>query len=82
MYVKIIDNNAVSAVAVTPNDSTNLTTGATKGIYVGVSGDLKVTMYDDTVITFVGISNGVFQPITVKRIWATGTTATSIVAVY
>jgi hypothetical protein len=70
-----------SASAITPNDSTNLTT-VTRGIYVGVSGDVKVDMADNSTVIFVGLSSGGIHPIAVKKVYATGTTATNIVGVY
>lgn len=80
--VELIESNAQGAVAVTPNDSADLTTVPTKGIYVGVSGDLKVTLNDGSTVTFVSLSSGVIHPLAVKRVFATGTTATSVLAVY
>jgi hypothetical protein len=69
------------AFAVTPHD-TNELTNQTRGIYVGVSGDVKVTTIDGDAVTFVGLASGVIHPIMAKIIWSTGTTATSIVGVY
>lgn len=48
------------------------------GIYVGGSGDVKVTTYDGDDITMVGLVAGVWHPIQAKRVWVTGTTASSI----
>lgn len=67
--------------AVTPNDSTDLTTPG-RGLYVGVSGDVKVTTVGGDALTFVGLAAGVVHPIMAKRVWSTGTTATSIIAVW
>jgi hypothetical protein len=41
---------------------------------------LKVDMGDSGTVTFSGLPAGVFLPIIVKRIYATGTTATNIIA--
>lgn len=78
--------NAVAdnAVAVVPSDSTDLPTSA-YGLFVGGAGDIKVTMIggstvDGKVVTFAGVSAGQFLPINVVRVWATGTTATLILA--
>lgn len=72
----IHDNMAVKAWAITPNDDNDLTTQAT-GLWVGVSGDLKVILVGDTVaVTFKGAVGA--MPINVKRVLATGTTATDI----
>ena len=68
------------AVAITPDDSNDLA-DRTRGIYVGVSGDLSVILAEDTTaVTFVGLAAGVVHPIAAIRIRSTGTTATSIVA--
>jgi len=67
------------AVAITPDDATDIAT-VSRAIYVGVSGNLKVTLLGGEDITFVGLAAGVFHPIRATRIWSTGTTATSIVA--
>lgn len=68
------------AVAVTPSDATVLE--ASKGLYIGGSGNVAVTMKDGTSVTFTGISAGMIHPISVTKVKATGTTATNIVAVY
>lgn len=73
---------AIHAVAITPSDATDLTNG-TRGLYVGVTGNVKVDMLGgDTAITFVGLAAGVVHPLRVSRVYSTGTTATSIVGVY
>lgn len=77
-----IENVATDAVAVTPNDSADLASKPTKGVYVGVSGDIKITLQGGSTASFVGLAAGVIHPIAAMRIWATGTTATSILAVY
>lgn len=74
--------SATGAVAVTPHDTNDLAGGATKGLYVGGSGNVVVIMANDDEVTFTGLSAGVVHPFSVKRVKATGTTATSIVAVY
>ena len=67
------------AVAITPDDATDIAT-VSRAIYVGVSGNVKVTLLGGEDITFVSLAAGVFHPIRATRIWSTGTTATSIVA--
>jgi hypothetical protein len=58
---------------------TDLATNA-RFFYVGVGGTVKITTVDGNVLTLVGIPAGTFVPISVKRIWLTGTvTATSFV---
>lgn len=66
---------------VTPSDSTELSK-VSRSIYVGVSGHLVVVMKDGTVLTYKNLAAGMLHPIRAKRINATGTTATDIVANY
>lgn len=77
-----VSSNAQGAVVITPNDSADLTTVPTKGIYIGVTGDVKVTLNDGSTVTFTSLSSGVIHPLSVKRVFAIGTTATNILAVY
>lgn len=76
-----VDAGPISyAVAVTPSDDTDLTS-ACRGIYVGGTGNVKATLVGGEDITFVALVAGVLHGIRATRIWSTGTTATSIVAV-
>jgi hypothetical protein len=72
---------ASEAYAITPSNSTDLSV-PTRGIYVGVTGDLKVDMVEAGTVTFKGLAAGLIHPISAKRIYATGTTATDILGVY
>lgn len=67
------------AVAVTPSDTVDLTAPATKGLYVGVSGAVKVKLMSGQDATFTAVPVGFF-PVSVKRVFATGTTATTMLA--
>lgn len=72
-------------VAITPHASTNVAevnSDWPRAIYVGVAGNIAVVRHDDTVVSFVGAAAGSVIPITYKRINATGTTATDLVALY
>lgn len=62
----------VSAIAVVTNDSADLTR-VSNGLYIGGAG---------VAVTFTGVPVGTFLPIKVKRVYATGTTATLILAAY
>lgn len=51
-------------------------------LYVGVSGDLRVEMaYSGKTLTFIGAANG-YHPIQVNKVFSTGTTADSIIALW
>jgi len=73
---------ASDAVTITPDDSTDLATVPTTGIYIGVDGNVKVDMLDGTATTFVALKAGVVYPFKITRVYATGTTATDIVVLY
>lgn len=81
-YDPYLDSPAGYAESVTPDNSNNLP-NVTRGIYVGATGDMVVDMFlGGTSVTFTGLAAGVVHPLRVKKIHATGTTASSIVALY
>ena len=79
-----------SGLQVTPADGTNLVApGAdslipTRGLLIGGAGTVKVDMADGTTVTFTipATACGFALPLAVRRVYATGTTATLIVAFY
>ncbi len=79
-----------SALTVTPSDTTNLVppsgdaNKATRGLLIGGAGTVKVDMADATTVTmtFPATACGLLIPVAVKKVYATGTTATAIVAFY
>ena len=74
-------NQARQAVEVTPSDGTDLAQYA-KALYIGVSGDLTIIPLeaeDDTGVLFKDHPAG-YMPVMVRRVLATGTSATNIVA--
>lgn len=69
------------AVAVTPHDTNNLANPAT--IFVGTSGHVNVIPWEGTsAVLFKNLADGSVVPCLVKRVLATSTTATDLVAVY
>ncbi len=71
-----------SAAVITPADGADLATAATRGIWVGVGGNVKVDMVTGgTGITFTGVPIGILA-VQAKRVYATGTTATTMLALY
>lgn len=69
------------AKAVTPDDSNDLPEGPADGLYVGGTGDVKVTMVSGDEVVFSSVPVG-FLDLLVKRVWSTGTAATDILALY
>lgn len=69
---------ASKAYEITPDDDNDLPVH-TRGIYVGLAGNLTVILQGDTTqVTFVGVPVGI-MPIRVKRVMATGTAAEDLV---
>lgn len=65
------------ATNLTPSDSTDFY--PTRGLYVGVSGDVKVVMADsEEVVVWTALAAGMLHPISVTRVYSTDTTATNI----
>ena len=64
---------------ITPNDSVDLSV-ITRAVYVGADGDLKVDGETSGTVTFIGLKAGMYLPISVKRVYATGTTASNILS--
>jgi hypothetical protein len=69
------------AVAVTTSDTVNLA-NPSRGLYVGGAGNISALMLDGTTGVFSGATAGTVYALRVKRINATGTTATNMVALY
>lgn len=64
---------------VTPSDTTHL--GNVRSLFVGGAGNVVAEDVDGGTGTFV-CTAGTLLPIEAKRVYATGTTATNIVALY
>jgi len=51
-------------------------------LYIGTAGNLKVTTVAGDEVTFQCINTGAFFPVHVKKVWATGTSASNIIALW
>ena len=51
-------------------------------LYIGTAGNLKVTTAGGDEITFQGVSTGTFFPVNVVKVFATGTSADNIIALW
>ena len=72
---------AYHAAAVTPADATDLAF-LTRAIYVGGAGNLSVLMQGGEIVTFVAVAAGTTLQVRADRVRLTGTTATSILALW
>jgi hypothetical protein len=75
------------AASVTPSDTTNIPDiagGSNNGcvLFVGTAGNLRVQTVGGDDITFNNINTGAFLPVQVVRVYATGTTAGNIIALW
>jgi hypothetical protein len=72
---------ATGMAAVTPNDAADLPDGVARSLFVGAAGALRLA---DPAGRIVTLTSGAAQyhPVMVARIFAEGTTATGIVALY
>lgn len=76
------DNKPASNGALlTPNDATDLVT-ASRALWVGGAGNIKVTTTGEDTFLLSGIPAGTLLPIRCSRVWSTTTTATLIVALW
>lgn len=74
-------------LAVTPSDTVDLSpftqkTKLTDGVYVGVAGDVAVVEQNGTAVVFTAVPAGKTLTVQARRINATGTTATNLVALF
>jgi hypothetical protein len=75
-----------SAAAIVPSDTADLP-HVTSSIYVGGAGNLVVLMadpgsIDSATVTFTAVPVGTVLQIQARRVMATGTTATNLVAIW
>ena len=78
------------AAVVTPSNTDNIPNVATEDgsgnngcvLYVGGAGTLKVKTVGGDEVTFVGITAGSFIPVQVVQVFAEGTSATNIIALW
>lgn len=68
------------AATFTNSDTINLLTPSV--IYVGGLGNVKVTTAQGDEVTFTNVQAGNVLPVQVIRVWANGTTATSLLRIY
>jgi hypothetical protein len=64
--------------AITPNDAADIT-AVTRAVYVGGPGNLAIVLQSGATVTLSNVASGSLLPLRIKRLLATGTTATSIV---
>jgi hypothetical protein len=70
------------ATAISPHDTNDLT-DIPRALWVGLGGNVVVICKNDTAsVTFNNVPAGSILPVSVKRVLATGTTASQILALW
>jgi hypothetical protein len=76
------------ASSVTPSNTVNIPSisGGTNTqacvLYIGSGGTLKVLTEGNDEVTFVNVPSGSFLPVNVLRVFASGTSASNIIAIW
>lgn len=73
--------HGVEAVAL-DTDLISSQLGKPRALYVGVTGNVSLVASDGSVATFVAVPGGTVLPVRFKRVNSSGTTASSLVAIY
>ena len=73
-----LDSPSSHGFSVVPHDSTDFAE-VTRAIYVGNGGTISLVMMSGAVLQLSGVSGGSLLPLRVRRINATGTTASGLV---
>lgn len=68
------------SVEVVPSDTAGLDQPGE--IYIGGAGNIKVLTEGGNEVTFVGVIKGSILPVQVKKVFATGTSATNLLVNY
>ena len=75
-----LESPAYYSAEVAPSDTTDLSTDA-RALYIGTAGDVRVITSGGNTVTFRNVPVGVL-PVRIRRVYAVGTTATDLVAVW
>ncbi|OSP55723.1 hypothetical protein [Pseudoruegeria sp. SK021] len=75
-----LSSPAVDAESITPGNGT--LGHVTRAIYVGGGGDLAVEFMSGTQVTLRGVPAGVILPIRLRKVLASGTSATNIIGLW
>lgn len=77
---KTLDSVSDNAHLITPSDATDLAV-ASRALYVGTGGDIQLELTESAApIVFKNVQTGSVLPLRVKRVYASLTTATDLVA--
>lgn len=72
---------AMNAFAVAPNDGADIAF-VSKRLFVGTTGNVKLTTVGGQTVTYNAVPSGTYLQVRASRVFATGTTASNIIAEY
>ena len=76
-----VTQQAIRAVAIGVGSDTDLNVSGAV-VFIGVGGTVKVDTVSGDTATFKNLADGSILPVQVRRVWATGTDATDMIALY
>lgn len=76
-----LSSPAVDGSMIQPNDGNDLA-HVTRALYVGVGGQIAAQLASGSTITLAAVPGGTLLPLRVRRVMATGTSATNIVGLW
>lgn len=76
-----LDSPAEDGFAITPDATAPLPHGTCRAIYVGVTGNIALVTSRGSSVTFSNVPVGIF-PVRAAAVRVSGTTATSLIALY
>ena len=76
-----LSSPASSGTAIQPSDETPLPE-TSRALYIGAGGSLRVRMLSGESLDFEGVPAGALLPVRVTHVFATGTTARNLVALF
>ena len=69
------------AFEIIPSNSTNLS-HVTRGLFVGIIGDVHVVTAGGDDVTFIDMAAGVIHPLRIRQILVSGTNASELIGIY
>lgn len=72
---------AESADDIVPSNTDELI-HVSRGIYVGVTGNIKIKTLKGSIVTFVAVPAGTILPVRARQVFVTGTTSSSLIALW
>lgn len=73
--------SARDCIEITPSNDANLAREA-RAIFIGIGGNLKISTQYGNTVTFMNLVRGQILPVQVVKVWATGTTASNLIALF